>query len=146
MNRIINDPDLVVEDALRGYLRAHPDLLATTGNPRVLRHPGAPRRGKVGVVTGGGSGHEPAFLGYIGPGMVDAVAVGEIFSSPTAKSFSDAFAAADGGRGVACLYGNVIVQAATSSVTSTTHGDLAGAVALERFALEHLDAVRGPVA
>ncbi len=106
MNRIINDPDLVVEDALRGYLRAHPDLLAATGNPRVLRASGAPRPGKVGVVTGGGSGHEPAFLGYIGPGMVDAVAIGEIFSSPTAKSFADAFAAADGGRGVACLYGN----------------------------------------
>lgn len=106
MNRIINDPDLVVEDALRGYLRAHPDLLAATANPRVLRHPAAPRHGRVGIVTGGGSGHEPAFLGYIGEGMVDAVAVGEIFSSPTAKSFHDACVAADGGRGVACLYGN----------------------------------------
>jgi dihydroxyacetone kinase-like protein len=106
MNRIINDPDLVVEDALKGYLHAHPDLLAATANPRVLRHVRAPHQGKVGVVTGGGSGHEPAFLGYIGPAMVDAVAIGEIFSSPTAKSFQDAFAAADGGRGVACLYGN----------------------------------------
>ncbi len=59
-----------------------------------------------GVVTGGGSGHEPAFLGYVGDGMIDAVAIGEIFTSPTAKSFHDAFRAADGGRGVACLYGN----------------------------------------
>ena len=106
MNRIINNPDEVVEDALRGYLRAHADLLAGTDNPRVLRHPSAPRRGKVGIVTGGGSGHEPAFLGYVGENMVDAVAIGEIFSSPTAKSFHDAFVAADGGRGVACLYGN----------------------------------------
>ncbi len=106
MNRIFNDPDQVVEDALRGYLRAHPDLLAATENPRALRYAGAPKKGKVGIVTGGGSGHEPAFLGYVGPGMVDAVAVGEIFSSPTAKSFLDACVAADGGRGVACLYGN----------------------------------------
>jgi len=105
LNRIINDPDLVVEDAVRGYLRAHADLLAATDNPRVLRARAAPQ-GRVGIVTGGGSGHEPAFLGYVGPGMVDAVAIGEIFSSPTAKSFHDAFVAADGGRGVACLYGN----------------------------------------
>ena len=67
----------------------------------------APRRGnKAGVVIGGGSGHEPAFLGYVGDGVIDAVAIGEIFSSPMAKSFHDAFRAADGGRGVACLYGN----------------------------------------
>jgi dihydroxyacetone kinase-like protein len=106
MNRIINDPDAVVEDALRGFLRAHADLVSPPGNPRVIRSRAAPRQGRVGVVTGGGSGHEPAFLGYVGEGMVDAVAIGEIFSSPTAKSFHDAFAAADGGRGVACLYGN----------------------------------------
>jgi dihydroxyacetone kinase-like protein len=106
MNRIINDPDLVVEDAVRGYLRAHPDLVAATDSPRVIRGRAAPRQGRVGIVTGGGSGHEPAFLGYVGEGMVDAVAIGEIFSSPTAKSFHDAFVAADGGRGVACLYGN----------------------------------------
>lgn len=66
----------------------------------------APVKGKVGIVTGGGSGHEPAFIGYTGLAMVDAVAVGELFSSPTAKSFQDAIRAADGGAGVAVLYGN----------------------------------------
>jgi dihydroxyacetone kinase-like protein len=81
-------------------------LVSATSNPRVIKHIAAPRAGKVGVVTGGGSGHEPAFLGYVGENMVDAVAIGEIFSSPTAQSFYDAFRAADGGRGVACLYGN----------------------------------------
>ncbi len=106
MRRIINDPDQVVEDALRGYLAAHPDLLAATDHPRVLRRAGAAPSDRVGVVTGGGSGHEPAFLGYVGPGLLDAVAIGEIFASPTAKSFHAAFQAADGGRGVACLYGN----------------------------------------
>jgi triose/dihydroxyacetone kinase / FAD-AMP lyase (cyclizing) len=107
MNRVINNPDLVVEDMLAGWLLAHADSVAAMpGNPRVVKRTQAPERGKVGVVTGGGSGHEPAFLGYVGDGMVDAVAIGEIFSSPTAKSFLDAIRAADGGAGVACLYGN----------------------------------------
>ncbi len=145
MNRIINDPDQVVEDALKGLLRAHPDLLAATGNPRALRAAGAPRPGKVGIVTGGGSGHEPAFLGYVGPGMCDAVAVGEIFSSPTAKSFLDAFVAADAGAGVACLYGNyagdnmnvklAIRQAGARGLTVQTvvaNDDVASAAAGER--------------
>lgn len=105
MNRIIDDPDNVAEDALAGIVAAHPDLLTTTGHPRVIRVAKAPE-GRVGIVTGGGSGHEPAFVGYVGPGLVDAVATGEVFASPTARAFEAAFKAADGGRGVACLYGN----------------------------------------
>lgn len=106
MNRVINNPDMVVEDMLTGLLCAHPELVAEKDNPRVVKHVGTPLAGKVGIVTGGGSGHEPAFLGYVGENLVDAVAVGEIFSSPTAKSFFDAMKAANGGHGVACLYGN----------------------------------------
>nr|WP_203583680.1 dihydroxyacetone kinase subunit DhaL [Sheuella amnicola] len=106
MNRVINHPDLVVEDMLKGWLLAHQDSLSPTDNPRVIKRKSSPQQGKVGIITGGGSGHEPAFLGYVGDGMVDAVAIGEIFSSPTAKSFLDAMRAADGGAGVACLYGN----------------------------------------
>ena len=106
MNRVINNPDRVVEDMLVGLLAAHPELAAGGDNPRVIKRACAPVAGKVGIVTGGGSGHEPAFLGYVGENLVDAVAVGEIFSSPTAKSFFDAMKAADGGQGVACLYGN----------------------------------------
>jgi len=106
MQRIINDPNLVVEDMLRGFVKAHPDKVKMTSNPRVLVAKDAPIKGKVGIVTGGGSGHKPAFIGYLGRNLVDAVAVGEIFSSPTAVSFLDAFKAADSGEGVACLYGN----------------------------------------
>jgi dihydroxyacetone kinase len=106
MNRVINDPDQVVEDMLHGWLIAHADTLASTANPRVIKRIEAPQTGKVGIVTGGGSGHEPAFLGYVGNGLVDAVAIGEIFSSPTAKSFLDAMRHANGGAGIACLYGN----------------------------------------
>src|SRR6218665_3771978 len=83
LNRVINNPDQVVEDMLAGWLLAHADTVAATDNPRVLRRRPAPQAGKVGVVTGGGSGHEPAFLGYLGDGLLDAVAIGEIFSSPT---------------------------------------------------------------
>ncbi|MDO8719172.1 MAG: dihydroxyacetone kinase subunit DhaL [Polaromonas sp.] len=107
MNRVINNPDLVVEDMLQGWLLAHADTVrASADNPRVVQRLQAPEAGKVGVVTGGGSGHEPAFIGYVGDGLLDAVAVGEIFSSPTAKNFLDALRAAHGGAGVACLYGN----------------------------------------
>ncbi len=106
MQRIINDPDYVVEDMLKGFVKNHQDIVAATENSRVIKYKEAPVKGKVGIVTGGGSGHKPAFIGYLGKNMVDAVAVGEIFSSPTAKAFLDAFKEADDGKGVACLYGN----------------------------------------
>ena len=106
MNRIVNDPNFVVEDMLKGFVKANSDLVVATENPRVLKYVNAPIEGKVGIVTGGGSGHKPAFIGYIGKNMCDAVAAGEIFSSPTAKAFLDAMKAADSGKGVACLYGN----------------------------------------
>jgi dihydroxyacetone kinase-like protein len=106
MQRIFNDPSRVTEDALEGILLGHPDLLAKTENPRVVRYVGSPVKGRVGIVTGGGSGHEPAFVGYVGKNMVDVVAVGEIFASPSAHIFRDAIRAADGGAGVAILYGN----------------------------------------
>lgn len=106
MQRIINNPDLVVEDMLKGFVKNHQDIVSATENPRVIKYKKAPEAGKVGIVTGGGSGHKPAFVGYVGRNMVDAVAVGEIFSSPTAKAFFDAFKEADAGKGIACLYGN----------------------------------------
>ena len=106
MQRFINDPDLVVEDTVKGFVKAHSDILRLGKNPRVIVAKDAPVAGKVGVVTGGGSGHEPGFMGYTGRNMLDAVAVGELFSSPTAKSFHDAIHEANGGAGVVCLYGN----------------------------------------
>ena len=106
MDRIYNDPNYMVEDMLKGFVKAHKDLIEPTENARVLKYKNAPVENKVGIVTGGGSGHKPAFIGYIGKNLCDAVAVGEIFSSPTAAAFLDAFKAADSGKGVACLYGN----------------------------------------
>ncbi|MBO9123996.1 MULTISPECIES: dihydroxyacetone kinase subunit DhaK [unclassified Rhizobium] len=106
MQRFVNNPDLVVEDTVKGFIKAHSDIVRLAENPRVVVAKNAPVSGKVGVITGGGSGHEPGFMGYTGKNMLDAVAVGELFSSPTAKSFHDAIRAADGGAGVVCLYGN----------------------------------------
>jgi len=106
MQKFINDPSLVVDDMLQGYVKAYPDLVSMTENERVLKYKHAPVENKVGIVTGGGSGHKPAFLGYVGKNMCDAVAVGEIFSSPPAQMFLDAIKEADSGQGVAILYGN----------------------------------------
>lgn len=107
MQRIINDPSMVVEDMLKGFAKVHDDIIhVDKENPRVVISNHAKDKKKVGIVTGGGSGHKPAFIGYCGKNMVDAVAVGEIFSSPTAKSFYDCIKAVDQGMGVACLYGN----------------------------------------
>jgi dihydroxyacetone kinase-like protein len=105
MRRILNNPDDIVDEMLKGFVKAHRDIVAPTNNPRVLKRKDIPA-GKVGVATGGGSGHKPAFIGYIGENLCDAVAVGEICTSPAAAAFLDAFRAANQGRGVACLYGN----------------------------------------
>ena len=111
MQRILNNPDNIVDEMLAGFVKCHSDIvkqvITSEDNPRgVIAAADAPRAGKVGIVTGGGSGHKPAFVGYVGKNMCDAVAVGEIFSSPTALAFLEAFRAANGGAGIACLYGN----------------------------------------
>lgn len=105
MQRILNNPDNIVDEMLAGFALTHQDIVEMTEHPRVLKakHMLSDR---VGVVTGGGSGHKPAFVGYIGEGLCDAAAVGEICTSPTAAAFLGAFEAADRGKGVACLYGN----------------------------------------
>ncbi|MDU5262178.1 MAG: dihydroxyacetone kinase subunit DhaK, partial [Clostridium celatum] len=100
MNRFINNPDYVVDDMIKGYVKAHKNLVSQSErNTHVVKYTKAPIKGKVGIVTGGGSGHEPAFLGYVGKNMVDAVAIGEVFSSPPAQAFYDAFVEADSGAG-----------------------------------------------
>ena len=105
MQRILNNPDNIVDEMLEGFLKVHSDMVEPTENSRVVKAKNI-QEGKVGVITGGGSGHKPAFIGYVGKNLCDAAAVGEICSSPTAVAFLDAAKAADQGKGVACLYGN----------------------------------------
>lgn len=104
MQIFVNNPDFIVEDMLKGFAASHPEVMLSPLNERVVTL--KEKKEKVGVITGGGSGHEPAFLGYVGEGMLDAVAIGEIFASPPAQAFLDAMIEADNGRGVACLFGN----------------------------------------
>ena len=99
MNKLINDPATVITDALRGLAAAHPDL-RVDHEQRIVYRADAPVQGKVGLVSGGGSGHEPLHAGFVGPGMLDAACPGEIFTSPVPDQIMTATKAVDGGAGV----------------------------------------------
>lgn len=105
--KLINDPNNLIEDLIAGMVSAHPDLITVEGDTgRAVVARNGPRNGKVGIVVGGGSGHEPAFAGYVGRGLADAAPCGNIFASPSPSQIMDAGIAADGGAGVLFLYGN----------------------------------------
>ena len=107
MRKIINAPEAFVDEFVEGILLAHPDLVKTPGDDlRVLVRADAPQQGKVGIVTGGGSGHLPLFKGYVGKGLCSGVAIGNVFSSPSSQQIFEATKAVDGGAGVLYLYGN----------------------------------------
>jgi dihydroxyacetone kinase-like protein len=103
--KLINDGNAAVDEMLTGVLAAHPYHLYRP-SPRAVVAKHGPRPGKVAVVIGGGSGHEPTFLGFVGKGLADAAAVGNIFASPPPQPAVDAALAAHGGAGVLFLYGN----------------------------------------
>ncbi|MEV4345712.1 dihydroxyacetone kinase subunit DhaK [Actinoplanes sp. NPDC049596] len=99
MKKLINDPANVITDALHGFAAAHPELRVDYENRIVVRGD-APVPGKVGLVSGGGSGHEPLHAGFVGPGMLDAACAGEVFTSPVPDQMVAATQAVDGGAGV----------------------------------------------
>jgi len=100
MKKLINDPGAVVADALRGVAAAHPGRLRVDLEHRLVLRGDAPRPGRVAVLSGGGSGHEPLHAGYVGRGMLDAACCGEVFTSPTPDQVLAATQAVDGGAGV----------------------------------------------
>ena len=106
MKKFVNDPFDVVDEMLEGFLDVYSSYVRKLESARTVVRVDAPIRGKVGVITGGGSGHKPAFIGFIGKGMLDAVAVGEIFTSPPPISVFEAARAVNGGKGVIFLLGN----------------------------------------
>ncbi len=106
MKKIINEPMAVVDEMLQGLLLAHPSSLRAAGTPRAIVRADAPLKGKVALATGGGSGHLPVFLGYVGKGLLDGCAVGNVFASPSAEVMLDVTKAIDGGKGVLYIYGN----------------------------------------
>ncbi|WP_052849063.1 dihydroxyacetone kinase subunit DhaK [Streptomyces avicenniae] len=105
MRMLINAPETVVADALRGMAEAHPDLAVDVEN-RVVARRDAPVSGKVALVSGGGSGHEPLHGGFVGPGMLDAACPGEVFTSPVPDQMLRAASLVDGGEGVLFIVKN----------------------------------------
>jgi phosphoenolpyruvate---glycerone phosphotransferase subunit DhaK len=104
LKKLINDPFDAVDEMVEGFVAAHADVVRLAADRVVARHPHD--RAKVGLVIGGGSGHEPAFLGYVGPGLADAAAIGNIFAAPSPTVCLDAIRAASTGQGVLLAYGN----------------------------------------
>ncbi len=107
MRKIINDPSLVEDQTVDGILAAFPGhLKRIPGTTRGLVRGDAPLQGKVGIATGGGSGHLPLFLGYVGPGLATGVSIGNVFSSPSSDDMLEVTKAVNGGEGVLYIYGN----------------------------------------
>ena len=106
MKKIINNPSNFVEESIDGLIKSHPDVyaLAKDNNRVVTRTKKASN--KVGIVTGGGSGHLPVFTGYLGKGFLDACAIGSVFASPSVEQMASAIRNADNGKGVLCVLGN----------------------------------------
>ncbi len=100
MKKLINTPDGVVQDALHGVEAAHGDRVRVSYEPAYVVRIDAPVNGKVGIISGGGSGHEPMHGGFVGPGMLDAACPGEVFTSPTPDQMLEATKAVSGGAGV----------------------------------------------
>ncbi len=106
MNKFINEPKDVVKEMLEGIAFAHPEIIRVIPGTGAIVRSDAPVLGKVGLVTGGGSGHEPTHGGYVGKGMLDAAVAGNVFSSPPADQMYEAIKAVNGGAGVLCIIKN----------------------------------------
>ena len=106
MKKIINNPSDFVEESIQGLVVSHPDIYSfATDNQRVIKRT-IKAKNKVGIVSGGGSGHLPVFTGYVGKGMLDACAVGSVFASPSVDQIASAIRNGDNGNGVLCVLGN----------------------------------------
>jgi len=106
LKKILNVPNDYVDEMLEGLCLAHPEVVRIGDGGRVVARRDGATKGKVGIASGGGSGHLPVFLGYVGEGLLDACAVGNVFAGPRMNDCSAAMKAADGGAGVLQLYGN----------------------------------------
>src|SRR5467141_3672429 len=106
MRKFLNDPSQVVKESLAGLAAAHPDLIRYDAAAQIIVRKDAPRRGKVALISGGGSGHEPLHGGFVGLGMLDAACPGEVFTSPVPAQMLAATKAVDGGAGVVHIVKN----------------------------------------
>src|SRR5207253_588446 len=100
MRKCLTDPPQVVKESLAGLAAAHPDLIRYDAAAQIIVRKDAPKKGKVALISGGGSGHEPLHGGFVGLGMLDAACPGEVFTSPVPDQMLAATKAVDGGAGV----------------------------------------------
>ena len=127
MKKLVNDPEDVVNEMLDGLVAERPDSLRRVPDSNILVRQDAPVEGKVAVTSGGGSGHEPAFAGYIGEGFLDGAASGEVFTSPTPDMFETLVRSVDAGEGVVVIINNYdgdIMNLETAIEMLETEGDI----------------------
>ena len=106
MKKIINEPSNFVKESIQGLVASHPDIYAYAKDNESVITRAVKGNNKVGIVTGGGSGHLPVFTGYVGKGMLDACAIGSVFASPSVDQIASAIRNGDNGNGVLCIIGN----------------------------------------
>lgn len=106
MKKLINNVDDILNESLNGFATAHPDLVEISTDPRMVTRKGGATKGKVALISGGGSGHEPLHAGFVGRGMLDAACPGEVFTSPTPDQMLAAAQAVDGGAGILWIVKN----------------------------------------
>jgi dihydroxyacetone kinase-like protein len=141
MKKLINDPADVVKEALLGFERAHADLVRVDHENKVIYRKDAPRQGKVGLVSGGGSGHEPLHGGFVGLGMLDAACPGEVFTSPVPDQMMAATKGVDGGAGVLHIVKNYTgdvmnFEMAAEMASAETGADVAAVVTDDDVAVQ----------
>ncbi len=106
MKKIINNPDDFVSESIKGLVVSYPEIYQFSSDTNKVLHRKNKSNNKVGLVSGGGSGHLPLFTGYIGTGLLDSCAIGNVFASPSVDEISTAIKEANSGKGVLCIYGN----------------------------------------
>ncbi|WP_085506052.1 dihydroxyacetone kinase subunit DhaK [Thalassobacillus devorans] len=147
MKKIINDPNQIVTEMLDGLVAAYPNEVKRIPDTTVVTRKNSPIQGKVGIVSGGGSGHEPAHAGYIGEGMLDAAVAGEVFTSPTPDQVLEAIKAVDGGAGVLLVIknytGDVMNFDMAAELAEAEGIDVAQVVVNDDVAIEDVDGRRG---
>src|SRR5947208_5799894 len=124
MKKLINKPEDVVKEALAGMQAAHPDLLRVDIEQQIIVRKDAPKQGKVGVISGGGSGHEPMHGGFVGMGMLDAACPGAVFTSPVPDQMLAATQAVDGGAGVLHIVKNYTGDVMNFEMAAELAGDI----------------------
>ncbi|GGC84227.1 dihydroxyacetone kinase subunit DhaK [Thalassobacillus devorans] len=147
MKKIMNEPNQIVTEMLDGFVAAKPGKVKRIPDTTVVTRKDSPIQNKVGIVSGGGSGHEPAHAGYIGKGMLDAAVAGEVFTSPTPDQVLEAIKAVDGGAGVLLVIknytGDVMNFDMAAELAEAEGIDVAQVVVNDDVAIDDVDGRRG---